>query len=1755
MSKSREALLRKLARAQAHVNKLKSALLLESSQSTTALASVPTLPEPTIPLQVSSESRHKKLIEYSDTHITVVDLEGKILYSIPSEPIVGYSLAEYFAIGSDALVHPDDLPAARDFFQQVQTTPGIPLRIEMRIRHKLGHYIWLEMTAINQCHDPDIRGIVIKSQNIVGRKELEANLAQLQKTQEALRHSEERYRRVIEDQADLICRYNTDFEITFANQPYSALYNMQPQQMVGLNLLELQTPSDHERLRTKLLLLNAANPVDIGEVPTEMADGSVHWLQWTDRAIIDEAGHVLEYQAVGRDITEQKKIQITRDHYTKILEETHQFLQATFDASSAHKAVLDRDGTIIYVNTAWRQFANDNGALSATHFLGKNYLQVCAHATDPYADEASLVAEGIQAVITGRQEEFYKEYPCHSPTEERWYGLTVNPFDEAAPRRVVVAHQNITARVQAEAAELKHRHVAEALRDSVVALTASLDIDGVMRQILNSAETVVHCDASSIILFEGEYGRVAYLRGFTLAAQAALQNYRFPLTESTFSGLPITRQPYWVKDTQAEPQWTSIPASSWIRSSIGIPIELKNEIIGILVADSATPHHFQQADIEKLQTFAHYASLALSNAYQAHTLEVSVAERTAELQAANNHLEAILNNSLDGIFLLGPNLEIQQTNHAFDILFSCPAGSYIGRTLLDLFPAANQAQLKTNLETLYNEGVGKYFEVVVCRTDGTLFHAELSISAVKESGLVCTIHDITDRKQAETALAEERNLLRTLIDALPDYIYVKDTAHRTVISNLARARSFGLTPAETIGKDDFAFVPAHMVVQFHADEDRLFATGLPLFDREEQTIGLDGSVIWAATSKVPLRNVAGEIIGLVGVTRDISERKRAEIALAEERNLLRTMLDALPDFIWIKDRQHRFITHNTAPDHVLYKLRQKDIIGKTDFDLWPSVLAEQFYADEEAIFQANKPLINHVEQVTDRDGHPIWLESNKVPLRNLNGEIIGLAGSTRDITEQKANEAQLRFHACVQESVHEAVLATDLEFRIQSWNHAAESIYGWSAAEVLGKHAREVLQTHFASSEAYREQLETFQSQGWWQGEMKQHRKDGVVLDISSSVTLLKDEKGSPIGVVAVNHDITASKQAAQALRESEARFRQLIEAAPIAIVIADQLGNISLANNQANALFGYQDNELVGQAVELLVPTYAQKHHATLYAAHAATPTMQGMGTSVELFGRRKDGSEFPVEINLSHIETQTDPLVMSFIVDITERKQAALNLEEQRAFLRKVIDTSPNMIFVKDSNGRFVLVNTLVAQMYNTSAEALVGKCDADINPLSQEVENFLVADQYVIASGGPLFIEEPVTGPTGRTRWFQTTKTPITSADGKTKYVLGVATDITERRKMEEEIKQSEHLLRLVVENLPIGVWFIDANGMIQQVNAAGQAIWGGAKYVGLEAYGQYRAWWADSGQLIAAEEWAGARAVLKGETSLNEEIEIEAFDGTHKYIFNSAIPIRDEQHKIQGAIVVEQDITERKQNEQLIRQALQKEQELNELKSRFVSMASHEFRTPLASISALAETLIAYRQRLTDEQIGQRLYKIQEQVGYLKAIMEDVLQLARLQARRAEFNPELVNLDTICRNVIEEFQSHAGAQHTLFYTCDTVLHTIKLDKKLIRQIFSNLLSNAFKYSPQEQPITITLQQSEGVLVLSIADKGIGIPEADLPHLFEPFHRATNVNNISGTGLGLTITQESVELHGGTITVASTLGVGSTFTVRIPFIPHEV
>jgi len=191
-------------------------------------------------------------------------------------------------------------------------------------------------------------------------------------------------------------------------------------------------------------------------------------------------------------------------------------------------------------------------------------------------------------------------------------------------------------------------------------------------------------------------------------------------------------------------------------------------------------------------------------------------------------------------------------------------------------------------------------------------------------------------------------------------------------------------------------------------------------------------------------------------------------------------------------------------------------------------------------------------------------------------------------------------------------------------------------------------------------------------------------------------------------------------------------------------------------------------------------------------------------------------------------------------------------------------------------------------------------------------------------------------------------------------------------------------------------------------------------------------------------------------------------------------------------------------------------------------------------------------MTDTQIDHRVNKIRNQVNHLRDIMDDVLQLARMQANKSEFNPIRIDFDEFCRDILDEFQSQPSITHQLVYTCsDNPLYT-SADTKLLRKIIDNLVSNAIKYSPDKTHVYVDVVHQDGHLQLKVRDEGIGIPEEDQKHLFEAFHRDVNVGTISGTGLGLSIALQSIELHGGTITCESRVGVGTTFTVTLPTAP---
>ncbi|MBE8970849.1 PAS domain S-box protein [Nostocales cyanobacterium LEGE 12452] len=238
------------------------------------------------------------------------------------------------------------------------------------------------------------------------------------------------------------------------------------------------------------------------------------------------------------------------------------------------------------------------------------------------------------------------------------------------------------------------------------------------------------------------------------------------------------------------------------------------------------------------------------------------------------------------------------------------------------------------------------------------------------------------------------------------------------------------------------------------------------------------------------------------------------------------------------------------------------------------------------------------------------------------------------------------------------------------------------------------------------------------------------------------------------------------------------------------------------------------------------------------------------------------------------------------------------------------------------------------------------------------------------------------------------------------------------------------------------------------------------------------------------------------------------------------------------------------EEAMREALAKEREFSELKSRLLTITSHEFRTPLATIHSSAELLEHYRHLWSEERQQTHLRRIQASVMHITQLLNDVLVVSQDETGKLDFNPTPINLVEFCRDLLEELQQSDRSQHAIVFSSECQSTRANLDAKLLRQILSNLFSNCLKYSPIGSTVRFSLTTTNEQAIFQTQDSGIGIPASDIEHIFEPFHRASNTANIPGMGLGMSIVKQAVDLHGGEITVESAIGAGTTFTVILPF-----
>ena len=475
-------------------------------------------------------------------------------------------------------------------------------------------------------------------------------------------------------------------------------------------------------------------------------------------------------------------------------------------------------------------------------------------------------------------------------------------------------------------------------------------------------------------------------------------------------------------------------------------------------------------------------------------------------------------------------------NPAAADLLGYDVATLLSTSITDLHPEDDVEKVFQSLQTLATEGHAEG-EFRFKRRDGTLIWVSLR-AVMTGSGLsIAFCQDITERRVAAEAIATERQLLRTLIDLLPETFYVKDLDSRFLIANEALAKHFGVeSPSQILGKTDRDFYPAESAAEFRAQELKVFA-GEPIIDHEGRGTGPNGKACIHLTTKVPFQDSQGRIQGLVGIGRDITERKQSEETFAAQQRLLDSLITTVPDLVYFKDRECRFIRINEAYARRAGLTDVQAAAGKTDFDIFGEQHARQAYEDEQRILATGQPIINKEEREDWPDGRITWAISTKMPLLDSSGEIVGTMGISRDITERKrTEESHLRLATAVEQAA-EAILITDTDGKILYINPAFEAVTGYARHEIIGQNPRIVKSGKH--DEAFYQRMWTVLSRGEvWSGRLINKKKDGTLFEEEATISPVRDSNGRITNYVAVKRDVTR-----EVLLENQFRQSQKMEA------------------------------------------------------------------------------------------------------------------------------------------------------------------------------------------------------------------------------------------------------------------------------------------------------------------------------------------------------------------------------------------------------------------------------------------------------------------------------------------------------------------------------------------------------------------------------------------------------------------------------------
>ena len=749
-------------------------------------------------------------------------------------------------------------------------------------------------------------------------------------------------------------------------------------------------------------------------------------------------------------------------------------------------------------------------------------------------------------------------------------------------------------------------------------------------------------------------------------------------------------------------------------------------------------------------------------------------------------LRAILESTADGILAVDQDGKVIKTNNRFAELWRIPEtliNSADDEALLTfvLNQLISPEEFLNKVHELYNS-TDEDLDTLIFK-DGRVFERFSTplLMGDKINGRVWSFRDITKQKQAEETLRKSEERFRNLVENINEVFYISDAQGKIEYCSPNISASTGFTLKEILGNFYLrliAPIDRRMVVDHYLEQNSNGSSDSVI---EFRVRCKDGTIIWVEQITHFVRDANGNVVEYRNVARNINDRKQAESKLQNERLLLRTLIDNIPDSIYLKDLALRKTLANSTEVRYAGAKSEAEVLGKTDFEVYPKELAERFFADDQSVIQTGKAVLNREEFILDEKEQKRWLLSSKIPLRDRDGRIIGLVGIGRDISERKQVEEELRKSREELLKFFEDDISADFittpSGKLLQCNKTFLELFGFKSKEEALAFPIEKLYTAPSDRNRFIELIKKNKKIENFEGELLS--LDGKIIYTIQNAFAEFDDAGELIQIRVYILNITKRKKAEEELK----KLSRVVEQSPASVVITNQDGDIEYVNDKFCKVTGYSKEEVFGKNPRIL----KSNHHDKNFYADFWSRLLSGKDWKGEMLNKKKNGELFWESVLLSPLLNKEGDITNFVAVkeDITERKKR----EEEIVMLADALKSISECVSITDKEDKIIFVNDSFAKTYGYSQSELIGK----------HISNFR-------SPNNPQTLIDEILPSTLRGGWqgelwnkrkdgsefliYLSTKI-INNKEGKLIGLIGVASDITERKTAEMELIKAKEL----------------------------------------------------------------------------------------------------------------------------------------------------------------------------------------------------------------------------------------------------------------------------------------------------------------------------------------------------------------------------